>query len=134
MAKANSPVRLEQNLMQQAKLAGSLHNCTAIEQIEYWASLGRNIAQVLDPETLIRIKSGLARIRVECTESEAIDPGAVFSDLQQQRDSGVLARAVTSTPFRYRASREHEGLLERVDAEGRITVGKFTNGIFIANQ
>ncbi len=132
MAKANSPVRLEQTLMQQAKLAGSLHNRTAIEQIEYWASLGRNIAQVLDPETLIRVKSGLAKIRVECTDSQAIDATQVFADLDKQRSSGALAQSVTSTPFVYRASRTHEGQLERVDANGQVTVGQFSNGEFIA--
>lgn len=131
MAKANSPIRLERELMEQAKLAGSLHKRSASEQIEYWASIGRNVAQQLDPDTMLRINSGLAKIRVESTEFGPVNAATVIANLQTQRESGELAQQVSSTPVKYRASREHEGYLERVDQHGKTEVGQFENGTFI---
>ncbi|MDX1451761.1 MAG: hypothetical protein R3183_04320 [Oleiphilaceae bacterium] len=131
MAKANSPIRLEQALMEQAKLAGSLQNRSASEQIEYWASIGRHVARVLDPETMIRINSGLAKIRVESIESGPVDADSVFANLDAQRASGELAAQVTTTPFKYRASKEYEGYLERIDQNGNTVIGQFKNGKFI---
>lgn len=130
MAKAHSPVRLERELMEQAKLAGSLQKRSASEQIEYWASIGRNVARMLDPETMVRINSGLARIRVESTESGPVDPLSVFANLDAQRANGELTRQVTSAAFQYRASKTHPGYLERIDANGRTEVGQFENGTF----
>ncbi len=132
MAKANSPVRLENDLMTQAKLAGSLSNRSAIEQIEYWASLGRNVSKLLDPETLIRINSGLAKLRVECTESAPLDADEVFASVDAQRDSGELSEIVTTSTYTFRASKTQEGLLEKVDSAGNVTIGRFSNGKFVS--
>ena len=39
--------------MESAARAGALHHRSAAEQIEYWADLGRRVARVLDPESLL---------------------------------------------------------------------------------
>ncbi|TNC79488.1 MAG: hypothetical protein C9356_18895 [Oleiphilus sp.] len=130
MAKAHSPVRLQHELMEQAKLAGSMHNRSASEQIEYWASIGRNVARMLDPETMIRINSGLAKIRVESTESGPLDPQSVFANLKAKQNNGELVREITSAPVQYRASKQHPGMLERIDENGKVEVGHFENGKF----
>jgi hypothetical protein len=60
MAKSASPVRLQDDLMRRAALAGARHHRSAAQQIEYWASLGREVAALLDPDRLLAVQAGLA--------------------------------------------------------------------------
>jgi len=131
MAKHNSPIRLEKNLMTAAQSAGIVHKRTASEQIEYWADLGKSVSKIIDPETLIAFKSGLAKLSVEKINAEAIDSDGVFKQLERQRSSGELSHKVTSTSLKYQASKAYPGLLEQVDSEGNHTVGNFNNGKFV---
>jgi len=130
MTKAASPVRLQDELMQAATLAGTRLHRSAAEQIEYWASLGRQIAQFVDPDTLLEVATGLARLRVEPTMAQPIDPGAVFAAVEADRRSGELSRKVTTAAVRYQASVTHPGYLERIDEHGIRTVGTFHGGVF----
>ena len=130
MPKSPSPVRLQDELMRSAALIGALHQRSAAQQVEYWASLGRNVAGLLDPEQLLAVKSGLARLHVEPVRAAAVDPGAVFATLEHARQNGSLAASVTTARDRYQASVSHPGLLERISGDGRQTVGRFENGVF----
>lgn len=131
MAKHNSPIRLENNLMLAARNAAMIHKRTPAEQIEYWAELGKNVSQLIDPETLIACKSGLATITVERVNAKPVDVASVFSRLAQQRDTGTLAANVTSARMRYEASNTRPGMLDQIDENGHITTGQFDNGKFI---
>jgi len=134
MAKASSPIRLQQDLMQQAEsTARRFHRSTA-EQIEYWAELGRSVASTLDPDVVLSIQAGLSRLHVEPVIAQPIDPDEVFMSLEEQRESGTLQRNVTNSPIRYQASLSQQGLLERVDQQGKVTTGEFQNGEFIAQD
>ncbi|MCA9576211.1 MAG: hypothetical protein R3B40_13220 [Polyangiales bacterium] len=131
MAKASSPLRLQADLMSAAATAGALHHRSAAEQVEYWASLGRAVSQVLSPDTLLAVQAGLVRLRVEPTEAQALDPEAVFDALERDRETGELARTVTTSTLRYQASRAHPGLLEQHRPDGTILVGRFQDGAFV---
>lgn len=130
MAKASSPVRLQDELMQAATVAGARLHRSAAEQVEYWASLGRQIAAFVDPDTLLKVGAGLARLKVEPTAAQPIDPDTVFAAVEADRHSGELSRKVTTAAIRYYASVTHPGYLERVDANGLHTIGTFQNGLF----
>ncbi|WP_426416859.1 TA system antitoxin ParD family protein [Aestuariirhabdus sp. LZHN29] len=130
MAKASSPVRLQQDLMESAKLAGERLHRSAAEQIEYWASIGRSVANVVDPDSLLDVSTGLARLKIEPVASPAINPEDVFAGLERDRQNGLLASSITSSPLRYQASSTHPGLLEQIDAQGRVTLGQFKSGVF----
>ena len=74
MAKAASPIRLQEDLMQAASNAGErLHRSTA-QQIEYWAGIGRKVAKYIDPDSLLEVNAGLARIKVEPIETSTGEP------------------------------------------------------------
>lgn len=130
MAKAASPVRLEQALMEAATVAGKAHHRSAAEQIEYWASLGRKVAKVVNPDTLLEINAGLAKLSVEKVAPVNVNPDAVFAALDQSRAAGALTAAITSGAVQYQASHSHPGFLEQVHPDGRVVVGQFTNGQF----
>ncbi|MBU0499367.1 MAG: ParD-like family protein [Gammaproteobacteria bacterium] len=130
MPKSASPVRLQSELMQAASVAGKRLHRSAAEQVEYWASLGRQIAAVVDPDTLLKVSAGLARLKVEPTAAQPIDPDAVFATVEADRHSGELPMKVTNAAIRYQASIKHPGHLEQIDEHGVRTVGTFHRGIF----
>ncbi len=131
MAK-HTAIRLENSLMLAAKNAAVVNKRTAVEQIEYWAELGRNVSRFVDSETLIACSSGLAELKVEKIDAKPINPMDVFSKLELNRDSGDLAKSITSTSFRYKASDDYPGMLERITEQGKASVGTFKNGKFKA--
>jgi len=130
MAKSASPVRLQDDLMRRAALAGARHHRSAAQQIEYWAALGQDVAALLDPDLLLDVKAGLARLRVEPVRAVAVAPESVFAALDAQRQSGSLAASVSTASVRYQACPSRPGWLERIDSDGSINVGIFEGGVF----
>ena len=131
MAKSASPIRLQEDLMQAAALTGERFHRSTAEQIEYWAEMGRNVSRMLDPDDLLSISAGLAKIKVEPVYSEPINPGDVFQSLEAERASGILPQTVTSSPIKYQTSLAHPGYLEQIHPDGTIKTGKFQGGKFI---
>lgn len=132
MAKAISPVRLQKNLMQAAKLTGARFHRSTAEQIEYWADIGRKTSSVLDPDTLLSITTGLAQIKVEPIDGKPINPEDVFNLLEAHCEEGTLTQSVTSSSLKYQSSLSRPGYLEQIDQEGNIVVGQFINGEFVS--
>lgn len=130
MPKSGSPVRLQQELMQSATLAGARQHRSAAEQIEYWAALGQQVAGVLDPDKLLDVLTGLAALKVVPVTSVAVDSEQAFAALEHQRPSGQLSRYVSSASLRYQASRDYPGLLEEINANGTRRLGHFRGGRF----
>jgi len=134
MPKSASPVRLQEDLMQSASLAGSQFHRSAAEQIEYWASLGQQIAGFVDPQSLLDIAAGLARLRVEPIMAQPVASESVFAAVESDRRSGALQQKVTQAAMRYQASRTYPGFLEQIDATGKSTLGTFRQGVFVPRE
>lgn len=132
MAKAASPIRLQDELMQAAALTAERFHRSTAEQIEYWAEMGRNVDHMLNPDDLLAISAGLAKITVEPVSSEPVDSAGIFQSLEDDRASGMLPQLVTGSAIRYQASDTHPGYLEQIQPDGRIQTGKFQSGEFIA--
>ena len=130
MAKAASSIRLQEDLMKAAALTGKRFHRSTAEQIEYWAEMGRNVSMVLDPDDLLSVSAGLAKIRIEPVYAEPVDPGEIFQSLEAERASGALPHIVTGSSIRYQVSTTHPGYLEQIDPEGKVKIGKFQDGIF----
>jgi len=109
MAKAISPVGLQNDLMQAEKLIGERFHRSTAEQIEYWADIGREVSTVLD-----------------------IDD--VFNSLKVQRQQGTLKKVVTGSVSKYQSSLTQPGYLERIDQNGNVLVGQFENGEFVPTE
>lgn len=130
MAKSASPVRLQEELMRSAALAGSLHQRSAAQQVEYWAALGRDVAGMLDPEQLLEVKTGLARLKLEPVRVARVDPEQVVAALEVARGNGSLSASVSFADVRYQASSCHPGYLERINSDGSRSTGSFSGGVF----
>lgn len=132
MAKAASPIRLQQELMQAAESTAKRYHRSTAEQIEYWADLGRSVASVLDPDVLLSVVSGLTTINTERVHASPVDPELVFDALENERNAGRLPDAVSSSAVRYQASTQFPGYLEKIESNGHRITGHFKNGQFIA--
>ncbi|TQV73387.1 hypothetical protein FKG94_16915 [Exilibacterium tricleocarpae] len=130
MAKATSPLRVQEELMQDAVVMAKLSHRSAAEQVEYWASIGRRVSNVLTPDNLLSVISGAAKLTVEPVITAPVDPDSVFEALEDDRQAGVLPVLVSGAAVRYQASVSHPGQLERISADGRVTVGQFNGGVF----
>ncbi len=131
MAKAASPIRLQAELMQIAESTAKRFHRSTAEQIEYWADLGRSISHHLDPDVLLSVASGLTVIKTEPVYSAPISHEAIFQALEDDRKAGILSNGVTNSAIRYQASAKHPSYLEKIDKNGTITIGQFTQGEFI---
>ena len=89
MAKSASLVRLQDDLMRRAALAGARHHHSTAQQIEYWAGLGQDVAALLNPDLLLDLKSGLVRLRVEPVRAAAVAPESVFASLDLCKVPGL---------------------------------------------
>ncbi|WP_394672346.1 hypothetical protein [Limnobacter sp.] len=130
MAKASSPIRIQSDLMSNAAVLGKLHHRSAAEQIEYWASIGQKVESLLDPETLLQIKAGLLRVKLEQVNAPPVSADWVFGNLDMKRSTGELKSEVSQHKVRYQTSTTHPGMLEQIDVKGKIRLGQFDNGVF----
>lgn len=130
----SSPLRLDHKLVAAATAMGNLFKRTTPRQIEYWAELGRAVERELDAETVIALREGLAKLRVEPIQSMPVAADDVFANLDAMRDSGALSASVSSAKLRYQASTAAPGLLEQIHSDGTRVLGRFSKGQFIAQH
>ena len=123
-------MRLQRELMESAALVGARHHRSAAEQIEYWAALGRQVARVLNPDSLLDVAAGLTRLSLEPVVAPIVAPEQVFAALDADRESGTLAQAVSTATFRYQASTSQPGYLDQIGLDGTRCVGTFRDGSF----
>ncbi|MCB1616110.1 MAG: hypothetical protein KDI30_08860 [Pseudomonadales bacterium] len=130
MAKANSPVRLDAQLMEAAAANGRLFNRSAAETIEYWAGLGKAFNKLIDPEILLEVQAGALQIDIKPTRFESVDSASVFAEIEKRRASGTLQQLVNRDKPVYQASQSNPGLLEQIMPDGSINIGRFSGGAF----
>lgn len=115
------PVKLSDRLVLDARLTGAISERSIAGQIEFWAGLGRAIEVLLHvPEIHALKESGAARSLSECLA----EPGSPAGDRR-------VADHLASRPFpHYEAAPGNEGLIVRIDADGKRTIGRFVNRRF----
>jgi len=124
-------IRLNTDLIFQAKSASAVQCRSIPNQIEYWATLGRIISSEIDIEDAFAILQGLKKLRVEPTQTNSIDSDTVFNNLEADRAKGFVDKPVTSAPFYFEASQKTPGLLDRINSlTGERKTGKFADGKF----
>jgi hypothetical protein len=117
----SQPVKLSDALVLDARLAGEAFERSITRQVEFWARLGRAIEPLLQgTQALALCRAAAVRPISECLATVDTPAG-------RQRVADCLA----SQPFpHYEAAKDRPGLLVRIEAGGRRTVGRFINGKF----
>ena len=119
----SQPVKLSDALVLDARLAGEIVERSIAGQVEFWARIGRAVEPLLNGEQVLALcRNGAVRPLSECVKSADSAEG-------RARVSNVLK----AQPFpHYEAHPKKRGLLIRIDANGKRTVGRFVNRQFQA--
>lgn len=119
----SQPVKLSDDLVLDARLVAELAERSIAGQIEFWAQLGRAIEPLLQGDRMLALRrTGAARPLSACLEE-------VDSPEGRRR----VAEYLESRPFpHYEAAPDSPGMLVRIEADGRRTVGRFVNRRFKA--
>ena len=128
----STPLRVNDSLFKEAEVEGSFMNRSTAKQVEFWAELGRRVAQSVSPADMLALMQGIANVRVELPESQPINPEQVFTAVEEANSSYQLGNKVTRGRLFYEASKSRPGLIDRVKPDGTRQTGHFKNGSFIA--
>lgn len=116
----SQPVKLSDGLVLDARLTGDVAERSIAGQIEFWARLGRAI------EPLLRGDKALALRRAGDTEPLSKCLQTVDSPAGWQR----VAEHLNARPYPHYEQSDSPGLLVRIDANGKRTLGRFVNREF----
>jgi hypothetical protein len=116
------PVRISDDLILEARLVGEIEDRSIAGQIEFWAHLGQALEPLLlGTQVMALRRAGRIKPLSACMESVDTEEG-------RRRVKDYLERQ----PFpHYEPAPDGPGMLVRIEADGRRTVGRFVNRRFI---
>jgi hypothetical protein len=115
------PVKLSDELVLDARVAGETGERSIAGQIEYWARIGRAI------ELYLRVPEALKLKR----QGDARPLSALLSSVDTAAGRKRLARHLENVPFpHFRPAPGKRGLVVKIDQDGTRTVGRFVNREF----
>ncbi|HKX61905.1 MAG TPA: hypothetical protein VJS65_08670 [Verrucomicrobiae bacterium] len=118
----SQPVKVSDALVLDARLTAEVAERSIAGQIEFWARLGRAIEPLLRGDQALALRrSGDSKPLSECLQS-------VDSPEGRQR----VADHLHTIPYPHYEQADSSGLLIRIDANGKRTLGRFVNREFQA--
>jgi len=121
----SQPVKLSDALVLDARLAGEAEERSIAGQVEFWAKLGRSVELMLDGQTVLNLsrKAG----------SQSLAKLVEMVDTPSGRE--IFNAYLESEPYpHYEAHPSGPGLLIRIEENGKRTVGRFVNRVFVAES
>ncbi len=116
-------MKLSDSLVLEARLAADPMERSIAGQVEFWAQLGRSVELLLDGRQILQLR------RSEATRSLSSALASVDSPEGRAR----VAAYLESQPFpHYKPCPGRPGVLERIEEDGRRSVGRFVNREFKA--
>jgi ParD-like antitoxin of type II bacterial toxin-antitoxin system len=116
----SQPVKVSDALLLDARVAGELVERSIAGQIEFWAKIGRAMEPILRGDHVLALcRAGNVKPLSACLKS-------VDSAAGRQR----VFEHLKSRPYPHYEAAETPGLLVRIDADGKRTVGRFVNRQF----
>ena len=118
----SQPVKLSDGLVLDARLTGDIAERSIAGQIEFWARLGRAIEPLLRGDKALALRrSGDSEPLSKCLQT-------VDSPAGRQR----VTEHLNTRPYPHYEPADSPGLLVRIDASGKRTLGRFVNREFQA--
>jgi hypothetical protein len=118
----SQPVKVSDGLMLDARLTGEVAERSIAGQIEFWARLGRAIEPLMRGDKALALRrSGDSQPFSKCLQTADSPEG-------RQR----VAEHLNARPYPHYEQADSPGLLVKIDANGKRTVGRFVNREFQA--
>ena len=124
------PVKLSDELVQHARDEAKATDRSITAQIEHWAKLGRYVENALQHEDVLALKRAEAD---DDTVTRASIEG-VLRRVAGSIDRNELARALMSGRTVYQSDPKGSGAIERIESNGRRTLGRFENRRFVERE
>ncbi len=119
------PVKLSDALVLDARLTSQISERSIAGQIEYWANLGRAIEPLLQG----------ARALEMCRSAMAHPLSSALAAVDGPKGRHRVAAYLATRPFpHYEPAPGRPGLLVRIEADGKRSVGRFVNRRFEAGD
>jgi hypothetical protein len=117
----SQPVKVSDALLLDARMVGEASQRSIAGQIEFWAGLGRAVESLLRGDQVLALcKAGKAKPLSSCLNSVETADG-------RKR----LAEHLKTLPYpHYESAPGPGGLLVRIEANGKRTIGRFVNRKF----
>lgn len=116
----SQPVKLSDALVLDARLTAERAERSIAGQIEFWAKLGRAVEPLLQGvQAMALSRAGAARPLSECLES---------ADSPEGRKR--VAEHLETLPYPHYEQSDTPGLLLRITADGKCSIGRFVNRQF----
>lgn len=120
-------VKLSDDLITEARAEAEATDRSLTAQIEHWARLGREIESVLQHDDVLELKrAGQQKVRVAPLTRRSVLAALRRVASQRHRD---LALSLTAGRTVYQDA--PNGRVERIDANGDRTVGRFVDRRFV---
>jgi len=115
------PVKVSDSLLLDARLAGEAGERSMAGQIEFWAKIGRALEPLLQGDQALAL----------CRAADARPLSACLREVDSPAGRRRVAAYLKTLPFpHYEAAPDKPGLLVRIEADGRRTLGRFVNRHF----
>jgi ParD-like antitoxin of type II bacterial toxin-antitoxin system len=125
------PVKLSEDLVKRARAEARASSRSLTAQIEHWALIGSSVENALGHEDVLALKRGddVNMAFPEATARQTVL--AVLRAATRQRGRSDLGAALRQGRTVYQSDPRNEDAIERIDATGRRTKGRFENGQFV---
>jgi hypothetical protein len=117
----SQPVKVSDDLLLDARLAGKAAERSIAGQIEYWAKIGRAVELHLRVAEILRLKR----------QGDAQPLSQLLASVGAKAGSRRLAAHLGKLPFpHFEAAPGRRGLVVKIDRDGTRTVGRFVHREF----
>ena len=117
----SQPVKLSDSLVLDARLAAEVVERSIAGQIEFWARIGRAVEPLLQGEQVMAL----------CRDASAQPLSACLDSVDSTKGRRRVAEFLRTQPYpHYEPAPSAPGLLVRIEAGGKRTVGRFVNRKF----
>ncbi len=116
----SQPVKLSDGLVLDARLAGEVMERSIAGQVEFWARLGRSVDSLLEGQQVLAL----------CRNAQPLS--GVLSSVDSPAGYKRVAEYLDTQPYpHFRPHPEQAGMLERIEADGTRTAGRFVNRAWV---
>jgi len=119
----SQPVKLSDALVLDARLAGEVFERSIAGQVEFWARLGRAVEPLLQGDQALAL----------CRNASVRPLSACLNSVDSPEGRRRVGEFLQSQPYpHYEPAADSPGLLVRIEADGKRTLGRFVNRQFKA--
>jgi ParD-like antitoxin of type II ParDE toxin-antitoxin system len=123
------PVKLSDELVESAREEAANTDRSITSQIEHWAKIGRSVETVLRHKEVQALKRSPLSAPLTGVARQAIQ--SAVEKVAAETDRRSLARSLKAGRTVYQSGPAGSGLTERIEPDGRRTLGRLANRRFV---